>query len=209
MKVRESLPVRRKNPSKNPPKKWSEHKPDLREDFHNHCAYCGSFDGFRHTYFEVDHFIPKSFLIETNSKISLTQYSNLVYACKFCNNNKSSTWPSNSETIFDLNDEGFIDPCDAVYDDHLYRTKDGGIMWKTKLGEWMAKIAFKFDERDYSIKLLWEVSQIRKLVLAFALVLSKMDEQSQEYKIIKMKAGDLSFKYVIIHNELMDYYNSI
>ena len=31
------------------------------------------------------------------------------------------------------------------YEDHLYRTKDGGIMWKTDLGEWMAKKAFKFD----------------------------------------------------------------
>ena len=60
MKVRDKLPVRRSNPSKNPSgHNWSAHKSDLKQDFHEHCAYCGSYDGFRHTYFEVDHFIPK------------------------------------------------------------------------------------------------------------------------------------------------------
>ena len=59
MKVRATLPIRRTVTTNNPTgKNWSKHKPDLREDFNNCCGYCGSFDGFRHTYFEVDHFIP-------------------------------------------------------------------------------------------------------------------------------------------------------
>jgi len=209
MKVRDLLPVRRTIPTKSPEDGkalWSQHKPDLREDFHSHCGYCGSYDGYRHTWYEVDHFIPKSLLV---GKISDVEYSNLVYSCKFCNNKKHAKWPTNSINVPNLNNEGFVDPCDSEYDKHLYRTNDGSIMWKTDLGKWMWGTAFKFDERNYAIKLLWEVNQLRKLVLAFAKELSKMDEQSQEYRTIKTKAGDLSFKYLLIHNDLMNHYNSL
>lgn len=209
MKVRDSLPQRRTVPTKNPTgKNWSEHKPDLKEDFHSHCAYCGSFDGDRHTYFEVDHFIPKSFF-EKNGRISYCQYSNLVYSCKFCNNKKLSKWPSKSEDFYHIGDKGFIDPCDIEYDKHLYRTKDGGIMWLTKLGEWMVKEAFKFDERNFSIKLLWELNQRRKLIMAFVEQLKVTDKNSIEYKEIKKKAEEISLEYFIYNEELIEYYNSI
>lgn len=209
MNVRESLPTRRANPSRTPTgKNWSEHKPDLQEDFHFHCGYCGSYDGYRHTYFEVDHFIPKS-LFEKKMNIGYCQYNNLVYSCKFCNNNKLSKWPSKNETIPIINDEGFVDPCDIKYDEHLYRTNDGGIMWKTKLGQWMAETAFKFNERDSSIKLLWELNQRRKLLDVFITELNKRDINSDEYKTIKKEAEKISFEYYIYDKELMDYYNSI
>lgn len=206
MKVRELLPKRRDIPTKSPSKgKWSEHKPDLREDFNSHCGYCGSYDGYRHTWFEVDHFIPKSLF---GDEISTEEYSNLVYSCKFCNNNKSSKWPTNDITIPYINNKGFIDPCDVNFDSHLYRTDDGGILWLTELGKWMWKYAFKFDERDYSIKLLWNVNQLRKLILVYANEMTKFEEDSDEFKSLEMKAKDLSFEYVLLHNDLMDYYNS-
>jgi len=209
MKVRDLLPKRRLVPTKNPSgKNWSEHKADLQKDFNSHCAYCGSYDGFRHTYFEVDHFIPKS-LFEKGTKITYCQYSNLVYSCKFCNNNKSSHWPTKDEDICNANDEGFIDPCDSEFDNHLYRTKDGGIMWNSKLGEWMAKNAFKFDERDYAIKLLWELNQRRKLIYRFADELKKRKKDSDEYNAILRQAEKISFEYVLYDKELMEYYNSI
>jgi hypothetical protein len=209
MNVRELHPVRRPVPTNSPKSgKWTEHKPDLQIDFNYQCGYCGSYDGYRHTWFEVDHFIPKSLFLPLG-KLSTEEYSNLVYSCKFCNNNKSSKWPSDDVDIPHKNNEGFVDPCDKDYDNHLFRLDNGGIMWKTDLGKWMWKYAFKFDERDYSIKLLWEVNQLRKLILAYAAQLSKLDTNSQYYRDIKTTAGDLSFKYVLIHNDLMDYYNSL
>lgn len=209
MNVREPLPIRRLVPTKTPKEgNWTEHKSDLQEDFHFQCGYCGSFDGFRHTWFEVDHFIPKS-LFKPLGEISTEEYTNLVYSCKFCNNNKSSKWPSGDVYIPNINDEGFVDPCSEEYDKHLYRVNDGSILWKTNLGKWMWKTAFKFDERNYSIKLLWELNQLHKLILSFAKELSKMDEQSAEYQDLKSKAGDFSFKYFLIHDELMNYYNSL
>jgi hypothetical protein len=209
MMVRQLLPVRRTVPSKSPKEgKWSEHKPDLREDFYSHCGYCGSYDGYRHTWFEVDHFIPKS-LFKPLKIISTVAYTNLVYSCKFCNNNKLSKWPSQNVNVPNINNEGFVDPCDKKYDNHLFRTNDGGIMWMTDLGKWMWKYAFKFDERDYSIKLLWELNQRRKLIDSFIIELNKRDVKSKEYKKIKSEAEKLSFEYYRYDKELMKHYNSL
>ncbi len=207
MNVRDFLPVRRDNPTKDPTgKSWSKHKPDLREDFNSSCGYCGSFDGFRHTYFEVDHFVPKS-LFEKGNNITYCQYDNLVYSCKFCNNKKLAKWPSENEKISHINDEGFIDPCNPDYDNHLYRTYDGGIMWKSDLGKWMATEAFKFDERNYSIKLLWNLNQIRKIVETLIELFSQEEENSDNYIAIKSEAEKYSLKYFIYHKQLIEYYN--
>ncbi len=208
MKVRDKLPTRRPVPSLNPTgTNWSEHKPDLRADFHQHCGYCGSFDGFSHTYFEVDHFVPKS-LFEITGKISYCQYSNLVYSCKFCNNIKSSKWPSKDETIPNKNDQGFIDPEKIDYDNQIYRTNKGSIRWQTNLGKWMVEEGFKFDERDYEIKLLWELNQLRK---AFVILVGKSKNyavNSSKYNEIISKAKDYSFQYTLFHLELMEFYKA-
>jgi hypothetical protein len=208
MKVRDKLPKRRSIPSLNPSgRNWSEHKPDLRDDFHQHCGYCGSFDGFSHTYFEVDHFVPKS-LFEIAGNISYCQYNNLVYSCKFCNNIKSSKWPSNDETIPNINDEGFIDPENAEYDKQIYRTSKGSIRWQTNLGKWMVEKGFKFDERDYEIKLLWELNQLRKAFLSLVESSKKYPTNSLKYNEIIEKAKDYSFQYTLFHSELMEFHKA-
>lgn len=210
MTVRDILPVRRPNPSKNPSgENWREHKPDLKEDFNNCCGYCGSYDGFRHTYFEVDHFIPKQFIKDSGSTISLCDYNNLVYSCKFCNNKKLNKWPSQSETTFSIDNKGFVDPCNEEYETHFRRTKDGSILGITDLGKWMATEAFKFDERDFAIKLLWELNQTRKILLVLTTKLKKEEKGSLVYKKTKQEAEKLSIEYFLFHNELMEYYNSI
>lgn len=207
MTVREFLPARRLVPTKQPTgKNWSEHKSDLQIDFNNCCGYCGSFDGFRHTYFEVDHFIPKS-LFEKKGDIGYCQYDNLTYSCKFCNNKKGALWPSNDEMIPHINNEGFIDACSIDYESHLYRTSTGGIMWKTPLGKWMATEAFKFDERERSIIVLWNLNELRKIIGALIIELENYKVGEVTYNTIKSKLGDYTLKYFIYHQELIDYYN--
>jgi hypothetical protein len=208
MTVRHKLPQRRSVPSRNPNgNNWSEHKSDLRDDFHKHCGYCGSYDGFSHTYFEVDHFVPKS-LFTINGNIGLCQYDNLVYSCKFCNNVKSSKWPSNDETLPNQNNKGFVDPTLAIYDSHIYRTNSGSIRWLTNLGKWMVEVGFKFDERDYCVKLLWNLNELRKSIEILVSESKKYPPQSQEHNQIKNKAGEFALEYFLFHNELMEYYKS-
>jgi len=206
---RGSLPARRPTPTRKPKKKWALHKADLKVDFKDHCAYCDSFDGFRHTFFEVDHFVPKDLILKNGWSISLVEYSNLVYSCKFCNNNKLNNWPSNSPTIFNRRNKGFVDPCDRNFDSHFYRLKDGKIMWNTRLGKWMYFNAFKFDERAPGIKLLWNLNRIRKSILSLEKQKKKYKTTSTKYKSIDKKLTEFKKDYFPAHQELINYYNTI
>jgi hypothetical protein len=206
-KFRDFTPLRRIVPTKKPRTDWTLHKTDLQEDFNNHCGYCDSYDGYKHTYFEVDHFVPKDLIKKNNWKISLTQYSNLVYSCKFCNNFKLNNWPSNSPTRFYKNKKGFIDPCNIKYNEHFYRTPNGAIRGKTVLGKWMCSKAFKFNERERSIIVLWNMNRLRKIIDALIVILNTHKINSQKYKFIKSKLGGFTLEYYIFHKELIDYYD--
>lgn len=205
--LRDKVPTRRTKPTKNPSgENWSHHKPDLKEDFNNRCAYCDSFDGFRHTYFEVDHFIPKDFFKQFGN-IDSCQYNNLVYSCKFCNNSKRAKWPTQSQTEHNNGKQGFVDPCSKEYDAHFYRTNEGAIMWKNELGKWMHSVAFKFDEREKSIIILWNMDKLKKIIDEIASLLKKYKEDSFEYKLIYTELGKFTTPYYFLHQELIDFYN--
>lgn len=209
MILRSKIPTRRLHPTRNPTgTNWREHKADLKQDFNRHCAYCDTFDGFRDSFFEVDHFIPVKFL-KKHGTISLTAYSNLVYSCRHCNNAKRAQWPSGSEVVSHNNKEGFIDPCSVELDDHLYRTEDGAIMWKktSLLGKWMWQKGFKFDERQNAIKLLYNLDKTRILIDKLRAAIETMDKKSTEYKKAKLYIGEVAITYCQYHFELMDFNN--
>lgn len=139
-----------------------DHRTDLRIDFKNRCGYCNDFDSYRFTYFEIDHFIPqnkdkKPFLTIKTS----TDYSNLVYSCKSCNNAKSNKWPTNDQNIPIRNDEGFIDPCDDDYNNHFERTLNGRITFKTKLGEWKYNNLKLYNPQH---EVIWNIEELEKLI---------------------------------------------
>ncbi len=176
--------------------KYGDHRDDLRIDYKKRCGYCNDFDSFRFTYFEIDHFIPqkkekKPFLsVKTN-----TDYSNLVYSCKACNNAKSNKWPTNDENVPNRNDEGFIDPCDDDYNNHFGRTITGRISYKTKLGEWKY-YNLKFYKPQHEI--IWNIEELEKLIT--------------EIKVLKVIApNDIRLKDLLIsvYDEFYDYLNKL
>lgn len=139
---------------------WSKHKPELEEDFFGICGYCGKH--FKATFCDsqIDHFIPKKKYPEYANK-----YSNLVLACKVCNNKKRGDWPSKDPTknITADGKEGYIDPATDEFDNHLEQSVDGNIIGKTDVGKYMAK-RFGFDYRpiseNHKIKELYEAMQM-------------------------------------------------
>jgi hypothetical protein len=205
--LRDKIPVRRSKPTRNPKKDWKVHKPDLKEDFYSHCAYCFSYDGYRHTYFEADHFIPQVFFLPLGN-IKVTDYYNLVYSCKFCNYNKRAKWPSKSETVYNDGKRGFIDPCTDEIETHLYRTSDGGIMWKTELGKWLFSKAFNFDQRQDSIKVLWNLNRLKKVILDLDETSALFSKDSNDYKEIRAKIGEYAIEYFWMHDALIEFYNN-
>lgn len=210
MNIREIFPERRKNPSKSEKgNNYSKHKPDLQEDFNFCCGYCGAFDGFGYTktYFEIDHFVPKDFLAKSKSKIGLSTYSNLIYSCRFCNNSKTKYWPSQRDDIYIKDDEGFVDPCDLEYENNMYRTNEGAIMWSTPIGKWMVTVAFKFDERIEEIKLLWQYNGIRILIEKIIDELNNYPIHSHEYIEARKELTPLFEKHYFLQKELANFYN--
>ena len=174
--------------------RYGDHKPDLRIDFLQHCAYCHSYDEFVFTYFEVDHFVPKSFFLPLGT-ITLTQYSNLVYSCKSCNNKKRDKWPSADETVYNDGTCGFVDPCTDEYATHFYRTSYGAIMWCTELGKWMHTTAFKFDEREKMLVLIYNLEKLEKSIHQITNLMEKMDLGSDDYQLVKGKRDHYLLTY--------------
>jgi len=135
----------------------TDHREDLMKDFQRRCGYCDDCDTWRFAWFEIDHFVPQKHL----KAIKTTDYANLVYACRSCNNSKRAHWPTGSETIHNQNDEGFIDPCDNTYNDQFSRSTSGRIVLQTKIGEWIYN-KLKLYKPQHEI--IWNIEQLDILI---------------------------------------------
>jgi|SRR5690554_337315 len=155
MEFRNATPKRRE--IKKIVSNYSSHRDDLKIDFKNRCGYCGDSDTWRTTWFEIDHFVPKKYL----KRIKETDYSNLVYSCRSCNNSKRASWPTGNEFIHNKNDEGFIDPCNSDYDNQFGRNISGRITYKTPLGKWMF-LTLKLHKPQHEI--IWNIEELDKLI---------------------------------------------
>lgn len=111
-------------------------KKHLREDFNHRCAYCDDLDRINNGYrsYHVEHFAPKDKFPSLKY-----EYSNLLYACPYCNGAKSDKWPSDDATINVVGVEGFLDPCKDEYYEHLHRNEDGSIGYDSELGKYIYK----------------------------------------------------------------------
>jgi len=132
------LPVHRIKPCRSddvkPRKNYRGYKAQLREDFNKSCGYCGDDDSFLGCQrgFHIDHFAPKNSFSHLE-----VEYSNLVYACPFCNLAKGDDWPSDNAEVNIVDGKGYINPCDDSFDDHLRRNEGGQIIAKSEIGQYM------------------------------------------------------------------------
>lgn len=161
---------------------YREHKDDLIIDFSSRCGYCDSINTWRFVWFEIDHFIPQ----KRNKKKFLTiktpeDYSNLVYSCRSCNNAKRNKWPSDDEKIPNINDEGFIDPCDDEYTNQFDRTAKGRILPTTNIGHWMYN-ALKLYKPQHEI--IWSLDELDKLIQEIEAILKTKPNNQLKDKLL-------------------------
>lgn len=153
---RDTHPLKRDNPRV--VNHYREYKSDLQEDFDSKCGYCNDPDdycgGFR--FYQLDHFIPRKYLVE----ISENEYTNLVYSCFYCNNAKRAKWPSKNEKIAIVGNEGFVNPREELYCEHLCRDVEGNIIAKSDLGAYMIK-AMKLSLKRHAI--IWKLEKLEKI----------------------------------------------
>lgn len=149
---------------------YRDFKPYLREDFKMRCGYCHDRDlacGGRWG-MHIDHFRPKALFMHL-----ATHYSNLVYACPYCNLAKSDDWPGN-ETQCVVGDRGYIDPCSPALDQHFERYDNGRIRPKTLVGKYMFR-RLRLGLRRH--QLAWVCEQLEKLLQELVHELSKLSPQ--------------------------------
>jgi len=134
-------------------KSYRKYEPELREDFHCMCGYCGKSEAVTKKGFEIDHFVP-----QTLAKDLIDCYDNLVYSCFTCNRKKGAKWPTEDSALAHNGIIGFCDPATAEFDTHLQRDADGRIVSCSAVGEYMLKEAFQFDKRP--TETVWRAMQV-------------------------------------------------
>jgi hypothetical protein len=132
---------------------YQEHKDDLIIDFHNSCGYCDDNDIWRNAFYEIDHFIPKDYLENKEH----TDYSNLVYSCRYCNNSKRKKWPTGDRNIPNDGVVGFERPWTKEYSDLFKRDFKGNIVSDSDLGNWIIK-NLNLGLKRHSI--IWQLEKI-------------------------------------------------
>jgi len=143
--------------------RYTAYKSYLQNDFHNRCGYCDDLDIYcgGSAGFHIDHFRPHSKFNHLK-----TAYTNLVYACPYCNRGKSNDWPTGLEEISHQNGKGYVDPCDADYDNHFERLNNGKIHPTTDVGIYMFE-QLKLGLRRHELAWLTEqAEQLAREVLA-------------------------------------------
>lgn len=108
-----------------PQSHYSDYKPFLKKDFCGRCAYCNLQDTSITTPFEVDHFIPRDAFKHDRMDLD-TDYRNLIYSCKKCNNAKRKQFKGDIHSAHPTN-ELFYDPALIDYNDIFYRNHLGAI----------------------------------------------------------------------------------
>lgn len=132
MKIQDIKPTRSAVPART---NYRDYRNELRQDFNGCCGYCDDSDWCVDAIcFHIDHFAPKVRFPDLTCT-----YTNLVYACRFCNVHKSSKWTGADAASHHDGSEGFIDPCCDDYDDHIERDEEGRIIGKSVLGQYIVK----------------------------------------------------------------------
>ncbi|MEK3672653.1 HNH endonuclease [Paenibacillus sp. FSL R10-2771] len=166
----------------------------MSKDFNNRCGYCDDFDGWvgGEGAYHIDHFAPKSKFADLENN-----YSNLVYACSFCNRFKSNDWPSEDYRITYINNIGYIDPCSEEYEELFSRDKYGNIKPSNELAEYMYDKLQLFLVRH---RVLWNITRIKIQLERIKPLLDKYKNDTDKYAKIKDTYFELSI-------EFQDYWN--
>jgi hypothetical protein len=104
----------------------------LRIDFRHRCAYCLTHEHYLggEAGCTIDHHRPRSGPYARPDLES--EYSNLYWSCRECNDSKSDTWPSIEDDAIRLK---FLDPC-TPEGDHDRKRRDGYLYWPKNKGWW-------------------------------------------------------------------------
>ncbi|MCY4046698.1 MAG: HNH endonuclease [Candidatus Dadabacteria bacterium] len=170
--------LRRQSPQRTCKKvfdRYQSYKGYLKTDFNKRCGYCDITLLYKQ-FASIEHFAPRRKFPHLASI-----YGNLIYACKMCNQSKSSDWPMNNENPSHDGQQGYVDPCSLEYDSHLGRKSNGQIYGKTPVGEYMV-IRLRLNLRDRIVE--WQSDILRDKALEIKEILNTLPPSHPNYEAL-------------------------
>lgn len=161
-------------------KNYSSYKKTLRADFGKRCGYCNSLDINRIRSYVIDHFVPQTPDGWTHT-IPPNEYTNLIYACSFCNGAKSNKWPTRIANKPNNGIVGFVKPTLKSYSKLFRRSIDGSIIVfkNNTIGAYIYKeLDFNLDIRalNWKFEKILEQEEADSKKEMFAATLKAMNE---------------------------------
>ena len=114
---------------------YTRYRSLLRRDFQYRCAYCLTHERYLggEAGCTIDHYRPQRGPYARTDLQS--DYENLYWTCRECNDNKGDSWPDAAEEATGM---GFLDPCtpEGDHDFHWSTNPDGTLEVLTPIGEY-------------------------------------------------------------------------
>jgi 5-methylcytosine-specific restriction endonuclease McrA len=173
---------------------YRSYKIPLRTDFFERCGYCNDHEAWSmgRRGMQIDHFVPKT-------KFSLVydvhHYSNLIYSCFYCNNNKSDDWVTTDPQLAICNDRkiGYIHPRNSEYDNAFKRGTDGRILPQNSVGEYMFKTLCLGLKRH---RLIYHLEKLFILYEELKKEINDLSTSTEDRRMLKERLKEIAVEFV-------------
>jgi len=168
--------------------------PWLKEDFFERCGYCNDHDAWSNGRrgMQIDHFVPKK---KFAAVFNVHQYSNLVYSCFYCNNNKSDDWVTTDplQPIGPDGKRGYIHPRNPQYDLAFKRGVDGSIIPQNEVGNYMYTVLCLGLKRH---RLIFHLEKLLVIYNELKSEIADLNTSTADRKLLKEKLQEIAVEFV-------------
>ena len=173
---------------------YKSYKSFLKIDFFERCGYCNDHDAWSNGRrgMQIDHFVPKT---KFAAAFNVHHYSNLVYSCFYCNNNKSDNWVTADplQAIGPDGKSGFIHPRNKDYDDAFKRSNDGSIIPQNDVGQYMFTVLCLGLKRH---RLIYHLENLLDLISNLKEEIANLNTSTADRVLLKEKLSEIAVEFV-------------
>jgi 5-methylcytosine-specific restriction endonuclease McrA len=168
--------------------------PWLKNDYFERCGYCNDHDAWSNGRrgMQIDHFVPKA---KFAGLFDVHNYSNLVYSCFYCNNNKSDDWVTTDpfQPVAVDGKSGYIHPRDKNYDAAFKRLSDGSIVPQNNIGQYMFKVLCLGLKRH---RLIYHLEKLLDLIVDLKKEIADLNTSTADRLLLKEKLSEIAVEFV-------------
>jgi hypothetical protein len=168
--------------------------PWLKRDYFERCGYCNDHDAWSmgRRGMQIDHFVPKT---KFAAQFDVHHYSNLVYSCFYCNNNKSDDWVTSDplQPIGPGGETGYIHPRDQNYDLAFTRSADGSIIPQNHVGQYMFTVLCLGLKRH---RLIYHLEKLLVLYNNLKAEIDDLNTSTADRRLLKEKLKEIAVEFV-------------